>query len=85
MDIKPIKNQKEYKAALKAIEELWGAKRHTSKGDLLEVLSILVEDYEKKHYPIYPPDPVEEDAEDLTVFEKRAKEPTVTLEDLLKK
>ncbi len=59
MNLKPIKNKTQYSQALKRIEELWGAKRNTEKGDELDVLLLLVEKYEEEHYPIPPSDPVE--------------------------
>ncbi len=59
MKLKPIKNKTELKQAINRIDELWGAKRNTEKGDELDVLMLLVEKYEQEHYPIPPPDPVE--------------------------
>ena len=59
MDIKPIKTEKEYEAALKEIEHLFDAEPGTPEGDRLEVLAALVESYEDKHYPISLPDPIE--------------------------
>lgn len=59
MNIKPIKTEKDYQAALKQIDKLWDAKPNTSRGDKLEILVTLVEAYEQKHYPIGPPDPIE--------------------------
>jgi len=59
MNIKPIKTKKDYQAALKRIEELWGSKDNTPKGDEFEVLFTLVESYEDKHYPIPSPNPIE--------------------------
>ena len=59
MNIKPIKNSKDYQAALKRIEELWEAKKNTSAGDEIEVLATLVEAYETKKYEILPPNPIE--------------------------
>ena len=59
MDIKPIRTQRDYKAALAEIERLFDAKPGTPDGDRLEVLATLVEAYEQQHYPILPPDPVE--------------------------
>ncbi len=59
MKLKPIKNKTELKQALNRIDELWGAKSNTEKGDELEVLMLLVEKYEEEHYPIPPSDPVE--------------------------
>ncbi len=59
MKLKPIKNKTELKQALNRIDELWGAKRNSDKGDELDVLMLLVEKYEQEHYPIPPSDPVE--------------------------
>jgi HTH-type transcriptional regulator/antitoxin HigA len=59
MEIKPIHTDKQHRATLKEIERLWEARPGTPAHDRLEVLAALVEDYEKKHHPIYPPDPVE--------------------------
>ena len=59
MDIKPIRTQRDYKAALAEIERLFDAKPGTPDGDRLEVLATLVEAYEQQHYPMLPPDPVE--------------------------
>ena len=59
MDIQPIKNERDYDQALAAIERLWGAGEGTEAGDKLDILLILVEDYEDKHHRISPPDPVD--------------------------
>lgn len=59
MNIKPIKTEKEYQAALKEIERLFEADLNTPDGDLLDVLVTLVEAYEDEHYPIPLPDPIE--------------------------
>lgn len=59
MNIKPIKNEKDYLEALKTIEILWNSKPNTPNGDKLDVLVTLVEAYEKKKYPIEAPDPIE--------------------------
>ena len=59
MEIRPIKNEKDYKASIRRIEELWGTKKDTPQGDELDLLVTLVESYEMKHYPIAPPDPVD--------------------------
>jgi HTH-type transcriptional regulator / antitoxin HigA len=58
MDISPIKNQRDYRKVLKAIEGLMSAKRNTPEGDRLDVLVTLVEAWERKHYPMDFPDPV---------------------------
>ena len=59
MKLKPIKNKTQLKQALARIDELWGAKRNTERGDELDVLMLLVEKYEEEHYPIPPSDPIE--------------------------
>ena len=58
MDIKPIRTKKDHEAALKAIEQLMGAKQGSSEGDRLDVLVTLVEAYEARHFPLDLPDPV---------------------------
>lgn len=58
-ELKPIRTEADYDAAMAEIEGLWGAKSGTPKGDRLDVLATLAEAYEAKHYPIDPPDPVE--------------------------
>jgi HTH-type transcriptional regulator / antitoxin HigA len=58
-EIKPIKTEAQYQAALKEIEALFDAVPDTAKGDRLEVLTTLVESYEEKNYRIPFPDPVE--------------------------
>jgi HTH-type transcriptional regulator/antitoxin HigA len=57
--IKAIKTEEQHKAVLKQIRSLWSCPENSPEADLLEVLSILADDYENKHYPIGPPDPVE--------------------------
>lgn len=59
MDIRPIKTEADYQAALEEIERLFGAAPDTSEGDRLEVLTTLVEAYEDNHYAIPLPDPIE--------------------------
>ncbi len=59
MEISPIKTQRDYRAALKIIESLMTAKRNTPEGDRLDVMVTLVEAWERKHYPLDLPDPVE--------------------------
>jgi HTH-type transcriptional regulator/antitoxin HigA len=59
MDIKPIRTEADYEAALKEVERLWGAEPGTPDGDRFEVLFTLVESYEDQQYPILPPDPIE--------------------------
>lgn len=59
MDIAPLKNRHDYRRALKEIETLMQARRNTPEGDRLDVLVTLVEAWERKHYPLDLPDPVE--------------------------
>src|SRR3954465_13213962 len=59
MDIAPIKSQRDYRRVLKEIESLMSARRNTPEGDRLDVLVTLVEAWERKHYPLDLPDPVE--------------------------
>jgi HTH-type transcriptional regulator / antitoxin HigA len=59
MEIRPIKNEVDYQAALKEIEILFDAAPDTPEGDRLEVLTTLVEAYEERHYSIPAPDPIE--------------------------
>lgn len=60
--IKPVKTKKDYEAALQRCYDLiqkQNLKPNTPGADELEILSILVENYERKHYPVPPPNPVE--------------------------
>jgi HTH-type transcriptional regulator/antitoxin HigA len=57
--VKPIRSRRDYEAAIKAVERLWGAKAGTRDGDRLDVLATLIDSYEAEHYPMDPPDPVE--------------------------
>src|SRR5437870_10289975 len=58
-DVQPIRTKKDYEAALRDIERLWGAKSGTPEGDRLDVLATLVDAYEAVHFPMDPPDPIE--------------------------
>ncbi len=59
MDIRPIKTDADYRAALNDIENLMMAEPDTVEGEKLVILVTLVEAYEAKHFPIDLPDPVE--------------------------
>lgn len=59
MSLKPIKTKKDYNQALERLDAIFDAKKDTSEGDELEVLSILIEKYEDEHFPIGLPDPIE--------------------------
>jgi Predicted transcription regulator containing HTH domain len=58
-ELKPIRTEADYDAALAEVESLWGAKSGTPDGDRLDVLATLIEVYEAKNYPVDPPDPIE--------------------------
>lgn len=61
MEIRPIKTEEDYKAALREISAFFDNEPvpGSAEGDRFEVLITLVEAYEAKHYPIELPDPVE--------------------------
>ena len=59
MEIRPIKTEEDYKATLLEVERLFDSAPDTPEGDRLEVLTTLLEAYEKVHYSIPAPDPVE--------------------------
>jgi HTH-type transcriptional regulator/antitoxin HigA len=58
-ELKPIRTEADYEAALEEVGRLWGAKSGTAEGDRLDVLATLVDVYEAQHYPMDPPDPIE--------------------------
>jgi HTH-type transcriptional regulator / antitoxin HigA len=58
-DVKPIRSEADYEAALAEVERLWGAKSGTPQGDRLDILATLIDAYESEHFPIDPPDPIE--------------------------
>ncbi|MGA3235865.1 MAG: transcriptional regulator [Bryobacteraceae bacterium] len=58
-ELKPIRTQKDYRAALAGLAHVWGASRGTPRGDRLDVLATLIDAYESKHYPMDPPDPID--------------------------
>jgi HTH-type transcriptional regulator/antitoxin HigA len=59
MEIKPIKTEIDYNQALERLEVIFDAKKGTLEGDELEILSILIDNYENENYPIDFPDPIE--------------------------
>ncbi len=52
MEIRPIRSQADYDAAVAEIERLWDADPGTDDGDKLDILATLVEKYESEHWPI---------------------------------
>ena len=52
MNLKPIKTEKDYQLAIKEIERLFDAQNNTEELEKLDILTTLVEVYEKENYPI---------------------------------
>jgi HTH-type transcriptional regulator/antitoxin HigA len=59
MNIKLIKTEADYQTALKRLELVFDAKTGTTESDEADILGLMIDDYEKKHYPIEAPDPIE--------------------------
>ena len=59
MKITPSRNEKDYQNAFKRLEHIFDAKKGTEDGDELEILSILIDNYENEQFPIGMPDPIE--------------------------
>src|SRR3990172_1282690 len=59
MNLKPIRTKKDYQQAMDRLELIFDAGKGTEEGDELEILGILIDQYENKHFPIDLPDPIE--------------------------
>jgi HTH-type transcriptional regulator / antitoxin HigA len=59
MEIKPIKTELDYQVSLTKLDELFDAPIGTKESDYADILALLVDEYEKKHFPIEAPDPIE--------------------------
>ena len=59
MELKPIRTKKEHQAALAEASRLWDAPAKSPDADRLDVLTMLIEDYEHRIYPIADPDPID--------------------------
>lgn len=59
MEIKPIKSESDYQEALDKLDKLFDAPTGTEESDYADILAILIDEYEKKHFPIDAPDPIE--------------------------
>ncbi|MCF6366311.1 MAG: hypothetical protein L3J35_08925 [Bacteroidales bacterium] len=59
MKIKPIKTKSDYQKALKRLEVIFDAAIGSQESDEADILGLLIDDFEKKHYPIEAPDPIE--------------------------
>ncbi|HAV53413.1 MAG TPA: transcriptional regulator [Aequorivita sp.] len=58
MKIKPIRNEADYQKALERLEVIFDAKRGTEEGDELEILAMVIDNYENENFPIDMPDPI---------------------------
>jgi len=59
MNIKPIKTEQEYQIALVRVDEIFEAAKGSEEGDELEILGILIDQYEKTNFAIALPDPID--------------------------
>jgi len=59
LQIRPLRSDKDYRAAIAEIDRLWGAKVGSPEGDRLEVLAMLAERYEQERWPRGPVDPID--------------------------
>jgi HTH-type transcriptional regulator / antitoxin HigA len=59
MTLKPIKTDSDYKHALKRLEIIFDASIGSPESDEADILGLMIDDYEKKHFPIDAPDPIE--------------------------
>ena len=59
MDIRLIKTEKDYQTALSRLDLIFDAAEGTAESDEADVLVLLIDDYENRHYPIEAPDPIE--------------------------
>lgn len=59
MTIKPIRKERDHADALARVDEIFSARPGTPEFDELDVLATLIDVYERSHYPIDPPSPVE--------------------------
>ncbi len=59
MELKLSRTRKDYRAALAEIDRLWDVPARSPAADRLDVLGLLVEQYEREHFPIVDPDPID--------------------------
>lgn len=59
MNIKPIKTDSDYQFSLNRFEKIFDAKIGSKESDEADILGLLIDEYEQKHYPIEAPDPIE--------------------------
>jgi HTH-type transcriptional regulator/antitoxin HigA len=58
MDIRPIRREADHERALRRVEDLWHSPEGSAESDELDILTTLIEAYERKHFPIDLPDPI---------------------------
>jgi HTH-type transcriptional regulator / antitoxin HigA len=59
MNIKPIKTEADYKDALKKMELIFHAAFETPESDEVDIPGLMIDEYERKNYPIDAPDPTD--------------------------
>jgi HTH-type transcriptional regulator/antitoxin HigA len=59
MKVKLIKTEQDYREAIERLEIVFDAKKGSTEGDELEVLGLLIDQYEKEYFPVEMPDPIE--------------------------
>jgi HTH-type transcriptional regulator/antitoxin HigA len=59
MNLKPIKTEEDYNMSLKRLEIIFDAPVGTVDSDEADILGLMIDEYEKKQYPIESPDPIE--------------------------
>ena len=59
MNIKPIKTKEDYQMSLKRLEVIFDAPVGTVESDEADILGLMIDEYERKQYPIESPDPIE--------------------------
>lgn len=59
MTLKLIKTEKDYQTSLARLDEIFDAKVGSTESDEADILALLIDEYENKHYPIEAPDPIE--------------------------
>jgi HTH-type transcriptional regulator/antitoxin HigA len=57
-DLRPLRTEEDYHAALRQVEALWGSASGTPEGDRLDILATLIDAYEAVHVRMDPPDPI---------------------------
>ena len=59
MELRPIRTKREYNLAMNEAEALWDAPARSAEADRLEVMTLLIQEYEREHYPIPDPEPID--------------------------